>query len=117
LAREWRSLAFGERVTGTVIENKKITTGEGALIGGVEYRAIIAYTHDNKEKLLTGPENLRYEQGTQLRLIIHPQKPDKVIIASIAGFYIHKRSIALIVVFVLWLAIYSTIVQGQTRRR
>lgn len=116
IAREWRTIAFGDRVTGTVIENRKITKAERALIGGVEFRAMIAYTHQNKEMLMAGPENLQYDVGRQLPLIIHPDKPEKIIIANFAGFYLQKRSIAVIIVFILWLAIYSTLVQGRTSR-
>ncbi len=111
--KEWKTLLQGDRVEGVVIETKKEVTGKGSLIRGVEYRSIIRYNYNNRTYLISGPENLVYETGKKIPLIVHPEKEDEVIIANLAGFYIHNRSIAMIVVLILWIAIYSTIVQIQ----
>lgn len=111
--KEWDMILNGDRVEGVVIETRKEITGKESLIRGVEYRSIIGYRHKNRAYTLAGPENLVYETGKKVTLIVHPDKEGEVIIASLAGFYIHRRSIAIIVVLVLWIAIYSTIVQVQ----
>lgn len=111
--KEWDVLLRGDRVEGVVIESKKEVIGKGALIWGVEYRSIIRYNYRDRAYLIPGPENLVYEMGKTIPLIVHPEKEGEVIIANLAGFYIHRRSIALIVILVLWIAIYTTIVQMQ----
>jgi hypothetical protein len=111
--KEWDVLLRGDRVEGVVIETKKKITGQESLIRGIEYRSIIRYNHKDRTYLISGPENLLYETGKKIPLIVHPEKEDKVIIANLTGFYIHQRSIALLVVLILWIAIYSTIVQVQ----
>lgn len=111
--KEWKMLLQGDRIEGVVIETKKKITGQESLIRGVEYRSIIRYNYNNRAYLIPGPENLVYETGKKIPLIVHPEKEGEVIIANMAGFYIHRRSISLIVVLVLWIAIYTTIVQVQ----
>jgi hypothetical protein len=111
--KEWKTLLQGDRVEGVVVETKKEITGNGSLIRGVEYRSIIGYNYKDRAYFIPGPENLVYETGIKIPLIIHPEKEDEVIIANLAGFYIHNRSIAMIVVLILWIAIYTTIVQLQ----
>jgi hypothetical protein len=111
--KEWKILLQGDRIEGVVVETKKEITGKESLIRGVEYRSIIRYNYDNRSYLIPGPENLVYETGRKIPLIVHPEKKDEVIIASLSGFYIHRRSISLIVVLFLWIAIYTTIVQLQ----
>jgi len=113
VAKEWRMIVSGDRVTGTVVEIRKLTTGPGVLIGGIEYRPIIEYDYEGTRYQMVGPENTRYDVGTELPLIIHPRKRDKIIIATLAGFYIQPRSVSLIIVMLLWIAIFSTIVQVQ----
>ena len=111
--KEWDMLLSGERIEGVVIETKKKITGQESLIRGVEFRSIIRYDYNNQAYFIDGPENLVYETGKKIPLIVHPEKEGEVIIANLAGFYIHRRSIALIVVLILWIAIYTTIVQVQ----
>lgn len=111
--KEWKVLLQGDRVEGIVVETKKEVAGKESLLGGVEYRSIIEYNYKDRAYLISGPENLVYEMGKKIPLIVHPEKEGEVIIANLAGFYIHRRSIALIVVMVLWIAIYTTIVQVQ----
>ncbi|MEX0986859.1 MAG: hypothetical protein WD052_05225 [Bacteroidales bacterium] len=111
--KEWNMLLNGDRVEGIVLETKKDTVGANLLFAGVETRSVIEYRYKEKSYTIDGPENLTFEKGQKIPLIIHPTKENKVIIANLAGFYIHKRSIALVIVFVLWIAIYSTIVQSQ----
>jgi hypothetical protein len=113
VAREWRLLLNGERVEGTVVEMRKFGPGEEALIRLTEFRAVIEYRYRGNTHTVIGPENMKYEIGTKMPLIIHPEKEDKYIIASITGFYIHRRSITLIIVLLLWVAIYTTIAQMQ----
>ena len=113
IAREWKLLLNGERVDGTVVEMKKFGPGEEALIRLTEFRAVIEYQHKGSTRTVIGPENMRYEIGTKIPLIIHPEKEDEYMIASITGFYIHRRSITLIIVLLLWVAIYTTIAQMQ----
>ena len=113
IAREWRLLLHGERVEGTVVEMRKFGPGEEALIRLTEFRAVIEYRYKGSTRTVIGPENMKYEIGTKIPLIIHPEKEDEYMIASITGFYIHRRSIALIIVLLLWVAIYTTIVQMQ----
>lgn len=99
---------------------QKVTSGEDALIRMTEFRAVIEYSYGERTSRVFGPENLKYEIGEKIPLIIHPDKEDEYIIASLSGFYIHKRSIALVIVLILWIAIYTTIVQvqkGTTHRR
>ncbi len=111
--KEWDLVLNGDRVEGVVIETRKEITGKESLIRGVEYRSIIGYRYKNKTYTISGPENLVYETGKKVPLIVHPDKEGEVIIVSLAGFYIHRRSIALIIVLILWIAIYTTIVQVQ----
>jgi hypothetical protein len=111
--KEWKILLQGERIEGVVVETKKDVTGKESLIRGVEFRSIIRYNYKEQTYLIAGPENLVYEIGKIIPLIVHPEMEDEVIIANLAGFYIHRRSIALIVVLILWIAIYTTIVQLQ----
>lgn len=99
---------------------QKVTSGEDALIRMTEFRAVIEYSYGERTSRIFGPENMKYEIGEKIPLIIHPDKEDEYIIASLSGFYIHKRSIALVIVLILWIAIYTTIVQvqkGTTHRR
>lgn len=120
VAREYRLLLNGERVEGEVVEMQKVTSGENALIRLTEFRAVIEYRFRDRTYRIFGPENMKYEIGKKIPLIIHPGKEDKYIIATLSGFYIHKRSTALIIVLILWIAIYTTIVQvqkGTTHRR
>ncbi|MEX0981756.1 MAG: hypothetical protein WD577_06360 [Bacteroidales bacterium] len=111
--KEWDMLLNGDRVEGIVIETRKEITGKESLIRGVEYRSIIGYRYKNRSYTIAGPENLVYETGKNVPLIVHPDKEGEVMIASLAGFYIHRRSIALIIVLILWIAIFTTIVQVQ----
>ncbi len=111
--KEWDMVLNGDRVEGVVIETRKELTGKESLIRGVEYRSIIGYRYKNRNYTIAGPENLVYETGENVPLIVHPEKEDEVIIASLAGFYIHRRSIALIIVLILWIAIFTTILQVQ----
>jgi hypothetical protein len=113
IAREWRLLLNGERVEGEVVEMQKIASGEDALIRLTGFRALIEYRYMDRVYLVVGPENVNYEIGEKIPLIIHPEKENSFIIASIPGFYIHKRSVVLIIVLILWIAIYTTIVQMQ----
>jgi hypothetical protein len=116
VAREWRLLLNGERVEGEVVEMQKITSGEDALIRLTEFRAVIEYRYMDRTYRIFGPENMKYEIGEEIPLIIHPEKEDEYIIASLSGFYIHGRSVVLIIVLILWIAIYTTIVQAQKGR-
>jgi len=116
LAREWRLLLNGERVQGEVVEMQKITSGEDALIRLTGFRAVIEYSYMDHTHRIFGPENVNYEIGEKIPLIIHPDKEDDFIIASLSGFYIHNRSVVLIIVLILWIAIYTTIVQAQKGR-
>lgn len=111
--KEWKILLQGDRVEGVVVETKKEITGMESLIRGVSYRSIIRYNYKDRTYHIAGPENLVYDTGKTIPLIVHPEKEDEVIIANLTGFYIHKRSIALLVVLVLWIAIYTTIAQIQ----
>lgn len=111
--KEWKTLLMGVKVEGVVLEMKKKVSGEGSLFRSVEYRAVIGYYYNERPCIIEGPENLVYETGKRIPLIVHPDREDQVIIANLAGFYIHQRSIALIVVFFLWIAIYTTIFQMQ----
>ena len=95
------------------MEMKKFGPGEEALIRLTEFRAVIEYTYEGSTGTVVGPENMKYEIGTKIPLISHPEKKDEYLIASITGFYIHRRSITLIIVLLLWVAIYSTIAQMQ----
>jgi hypothetical protein len=113
VALEYQLLLNGERVEGEVVEMKKVTPNEDALIRLTEFRAVIEYRFNERTYRIFGPENLKYDIGEKVPLIIHPEKEDEYIIASLSGFYIHKRSIALIIVLILWIAIYTTIVQVQ----
>ena len=113
VAREYKLLLSGERVEGEVIEMQKITTGEDALIRLTEFRAVIEYQYNNQSHRIFGPENVQYEQGETLPLIINPADPDKYIIATFTGFYFQQRSVVMIIVMILWIAIYTTIVQIQ----
>ena len=111
--KEWDMVLNGDRVEGVVIETRKEVTGKESLIRGIEYRSIIRYQYKNKVYTIAGPENLVYETGKKVPLIVHPDKGGEVMIASLTGFYIHRRSIALIIVLILWIAIFTTIVQVQ----
>ncbi len=111
--KEWNILLKGVRVEGVVLEMKKKVSGEESLFRSVERRAVIGYYYNDSARTIEGPENLEYETGKRIPLIVHPDREDKVIIANLAGFYIHQRSITLIVVFFLWIAIYTTLVQMQ----
>jgi hypothetical protein len=113
VVKEWKTLLMGERVEGVVLEMKRQVSGEGSLFRSVVNRAVIGYYYNERPCIIEGPENLVYDTGKRIPLIVHPDREDKVIIANLAGFYIHHRSIALIVVFFLWIAIYITIVQMQ----
>lgn len=111
--KEWNILLRGVRVEGVVVEIKKKVSGERSILRSVEYRSVISYHYKERAYIIEGPENLKYEIGKTLPLIIHPDREDQVIIANLAGLYIDQRSIALIVVFFLWIAIYTTLVQMQ----
>lgn len=113
VAREYKLLLRGERVEGEVTGMQEITSGEGALMRLTEFRAVIEYRYDNRNHRIFGPENVKYAPGKKLPLIIDPDHPGKYIIATVPGFYFRERSVILIIVLIIWLAIYTTIVQIQ----
>lgn len=107
VAKEYQYLLFGERLEGTVVGVKK-TNNEIGYLGQFVYSEI-EYFIDGQRMTFKGPENIRYEIGEKLPLIVLPGKPEKVIIATFSGFYIDHRSIGLIIVLIIWLAIYTTL--------
>jgi hypothetical protein len=111
--KEWNLFIEGDRVNGLVTSTKKEITGQESLIRGVETRSLIEYSYKGKTYTILGPENLVYEEGRSIPMIIHPEKEGEFIIATFTGFYVQRRSIAIIIVFIIWIAIYSTIVQIQ----
>ncbi len=113
VVKEWRLLLTGDRVEGTVTGIQKKLTSNSTLIRSVEFRAIIEYEYGGQKQIMIGPENLRYKTGRKVPLILQPGKEEKIIIATLSGFYIQKRSIALIIVLILWIAIYTTLIQTQ----
>lgn len=120
VAREWKLLVHGDRVEGEVVEMKKYEPGEEVLFRIASFRAVIEFQYQDRTFLVPGPENLEYEIGEKVPLIIDPEDTDDFIIATLSGFYFQSRSIALIIVLILWIAIYTTIVQmqkGKTYRK
>lgn len=120
VAREWKLLLHGDRVEGKVVEMKKYVPGEEVLIRITSFRAVIEFQYQERNFRIPGPENLEYEIGEKVPLIIDPEDTDNYIIATISGFYFQSRSVMLIIVLILWIALYTTIVQtqkGKTRRK
>jgi len=113
VVKEWRMLLFGDRVVGEVVGEKQVLSGGGGLYGALEYRSVIEFNYHEQTYRINGPENLRYRNGEKIPLIISPDDMDKIIIATFAGFYIQPRSVILIIVLLIWTAIYSTLVQIQ----
>jgi hypothetical protein len=113
VVKEWRLLLTGTRVEGTVTGIQQKVSGDETLLRSVEFRAIIEYEFGGQKQILPGPENLRYKTGRKVPLILQPGNEDEIIIATLSGFYVQKRSIALIIVLILWIAIYTTLRQAQ----
>ena len=113
VVREWRTIAFGERVEGTVVAQRKFESGGGVFFGDFHTSSEIIYTLNGKSYTVYGPENMEYQVGSTLPLILDSKKEGKVIIATLSGFYLQMRSVSMIMVLLVWIAIYSTIVQIQ----
>ena len=113
VVREWQTLLYGERVTGEVIAYRQFNPDGEIVHDGQIVRSEIEFIKSGKRYYLYGPENLKYKLGKQVSIRLSKKKPGDFIIASFSGFYLQKRSVSLLIVFTIWLAIYSTIVQVQ----
>ena len=113
VVKEWRLMLTGDRVEGTVTGVQKKVAGGQSLFRDIEYRSLIEYEYRGSKQVMEGPENLRYKAGKKVPLIIDSANEERIIIATLSGFYIQKRSITLIIVLILWTAIYTTLSQAQ----
>lgn len=113
VVKEWHTLLYGQRLQGEVVAYKQFDVSGELDSNGPVVRSEIQLLDSDKIYFIYGPENTKFKLGKQLPVILSKKKPGEFIIATFSGFYLHKRSVSLIIVLTIWLAIYSTIVQYQ----
>ncbi len=112
VVREWRTFIFGERVEGLVVGPQY----SAYVIGNTErllIRTILEYEVDEKKEYVRAPDYYYLEYGDHVPMILKRGQPGKYIIATFPGFFLDKRSIALVIIFIIWVAFYSTVKQFQ----
>ncbi|HKK64116.1 MAG TPA: hypothetical protein VJ951_16240 [Bacteroidales bacterium] len=112
--KEWNTLLTGNRITGISVGKKLFDIGEGPYMRKNVQRTGILYIQDDMSHLVYAPDNLTLAPGKEIPLIINKKDPDYYLIATIPGFYLQfNRAVKLVIVLIIWGAIFSTLIQIQ----
>ena len=109
---EFNTLCFGERLNGTVMSQKRVSVPHGSVM-----KSVIQFQFEGVNFKIDGPDNVVYEVGELLPLIINKSNPQETLIASLSGFIVHDRYIKPLVAFILWSAFYSVLQQNKKEEK
>lgn len=114
VSNQYKLLLFGVRTTGVAVDYE-ISAGSFDVTGGsAEYRStIFEYTAGDHKYRITGPQNRIYKLGETKKIIYNKNKPGKSMMPSIAYLYSFKRIIIPVILFIVWLAFYSSFVRAE----
>ena len=110
---QWKLLLFGTKTTGVVIKHIYPYSAYAANNESTYTYSIIRFEANNKKIEFSGPEDLKYPIGKEVKIIYNSKKPSQFVMFNFAGLFLSNKIIIPGVLLIIWFAFYLTIRQIQ----
>ena len=113
LSVQWKLLLFGTKTTGVVVRHAQTFQGNA---GSANIFSIIQFQTSNGKIEFSGPEDLNYQIGKEVKILYNKNKPSQYVMLTFGGLFLSNKIIIPGIFLIIWFAFYLTIKQMRQQR-